>query len=538
MSIIASGIFTSATEPSFGEYLAAIIYLGFPIIGVGLMLFSRWYRSRRTTTVRRVVRRVRRHSAEQPQPRLRQPEARPALVAQVSTMRQEKPVRVVETPQTRTLAAFHQLVQEFHRVPLPRVREDAIPILAVDNDRPHWICLSLLEGKHSGIFGASQNGKGMLAQFASLCALTLGPERVEVVIIDMKRGVDYAAYAPYLEHCKLFAEHPRADGAVAQGFAYLLTKMNERYDLLDTVYPPARNMREYNQHLDVPPMLPMMVIVDEASALRGKQVNELADLTERAAAAGITLFVVTTNPDSDSLSSRTIFNLKNRVVFGINAGRFTNMVMGVSAGDELLYNPFYIPIPGIALLRREGGQAIMGRTMPLTDEIRQPLIERLIERFPRKPIVQPAANPEAEVEVSTVSEQIDLNHPSLQAFLADLLDGETLEKETATMEKGEISFPASERHFTDFNITLAVVTVAEIVAKTRAGERPTDVVKSIPGYSWRRHANFVGVYEIVYNELCASGEQEKIDAAREARRREKKAKSTMPAPGAVVKKAT
>ena len=140
--------------------------------------------------------------------------------------------------------------------------------------------------------------------------------------------------------------------------------------------------------------------------------------------------------------------------------------------------------------------------------------------------------------MSTVSEQIDLNHPSLQAFLADLLDGETLEKETATMEKGEISFPASERHFTDFNITLAVVTVAEIVAKTRAGERPTDVVKSIPGYSWRRHANFVGVYEIVYNELCASGEQEKIDAAREARRREKKAKSTMPAPGAVDKNAT
>jgi hypothetical protein len=244
-----------------------------------------------------------------------------------------------------------------------------------------WATLSLRTTDLWGwaICGATRSGKGNVLQLIALSALGLGPEAVEVWVLDPKGGLDYG-FCTRLAHTRLYTDGlSTADGSLTQGYEAAFAEMHRRQNILSTA--DARNIKEYHAKGNDP--LPYLVLIaDEIANIDSAQRQLLTKLACMSAASGIVLLAATQYPTADVLPTQVQTNLHNRLVFRLPSSRYTDVALGLGRGERNSYDPSAISGPGIAILRRSG-QEVVGRVPELTDDLRQELITSLRERWPR-----------------------------------------------------------------------------------------------------------------------------------------------------------
>lgn len=388
--------------------------------------------------------------------------------------------------------------------------QDAIPFLS---DGQTYESVSLLAGKHIGIFGASQNGKGNLEQLLALSALQLGPAQATVWILDPKSGVDYKDIAFYTKHGRLYADVPNVDGSLDDGFTAVIEEMHDRYSKFQGMRPTARNLREYNSRAAVP--LPaMLVIIDEVKMLNQPQREKLDKLAQMAAASGITLLIATTYPTANHLSSLVQANLKVRIVFGFATTKYTEVALGLDRGEDHLYEPGAISEPGVAIVRYEGGREVLGRVPHLTDSVLHEMTSVVQRQYPRLP----DAGAPLGMEVSTISDAAWQGASLLQSMLGVKTSGEMpaeLSRPASVVSPG-VSASASE--ISRFTVPLPDAEIARIVSLVYGGETKTTIVTGIKGRTSKNHSRYAGYYDTIYNQLLGEGNGPLIEAARQRRK--------------------
>lgn len=316
-----------------------------------------------------------------------------AAVARMATQTSSPAMMVAEPPKAR-MAPSRQVAPpdmwQATRAALARLPK-ATPLRPADGlhipilfDGIRWHTLNLSTDLHWGVFGTTGSGKGNFLQHLVLQALHAGPKLVQVVIIDWKAGVDYT-FCKHIEHATLY----KRDGT-AEGLTAMVRLMNQRLDLMEQV--DARNMPEYNAKVHSDQQLPWVIVVaDEIGDASNTEQRQIETLARMARAAGIILFVSTQYPTVEVLSSQIQANVPNRVVFRVVASSYSGVALRRQKADPGMFEPAAIPkdLPGVAVLRTDGGDEALGRVPHITDYTRWELIAELAAAWtkPEEPVV-------------------------------------------------------------------------------------------------------------------------------------------------------
>lgn len=191
---------------------------------------------------------------------------------------------------------------------------------------------------HSLVAGATGSGKSVLIQAILLdIAATNGKGLAQIVLIDPKMGVDYAALAdlPQMRE-PIVTTRERATEVLAG----LVDEMESRYTKFKAVN--ARDLTAFNAKATFEERLPMMFLVhdefadwmfdDDYKSAVGAAVKRLG---VKARAAGIHLIFAAQRPDKDVMPMQLRENLGNRLILKV-ASEATSKIALDRPGAELL----------------------------------------------------------------------------------------------------------------------------------------------------------------------------------------------------------
>lgn len=191
---------------------------------------------------------------------------------------------------------------------------------------------------HSLVAGATGSGKSVLIQAILLdIAATNAKELAQVVLVDPKMGVDYAALEA-LPHMRepIITTRERA----AEVLSELVEEMESRYRTFATAR--ARDLATYNAKSPPESRLPMIFLVhdefadwmleDDYKAAVGAAVQRLG---VKARAAGIHLIFAAQRPDKDVMPMQLRENLGNRLILKV-ASEATSKIALDRPGAEML----------------------------------------------------------------------------------------------------------------------------------------------------------------------------------------------------------
>ncbi len=191
---------------------------------------------------------------------------------------------------------------------------------------------------HSLVAGATGSGKSVLIQAILLDIAATNPkELAQIVLIDPKMGVDYAALED-LPHMRepIITSRERA----AEVLATLVEEMENRYRMFAAAR--ARDLATYNAKAQPDERLPMIFLVhdefadwmldDNYKSAVGAAVQRLG---VKARAAGIHLIFAAQRPDKDVMPMQLRENLGNRLILKV-ASEATSKIALDRPGAELL----------------------------------------------------------------------------------------------------------------------------------------------------------------------------------------------------------
>ena len=204
---------------------------------------------------------------------------------------------------------------------------------------------SLVEFPHLLIGGATQAGKTTLTH-AWICALILHtpPERLNLVLIDLKGGVEYTRYKelPHLWH------YESNDGPVS-GFVKDRAKAVPVLELLRwemdrrlAMFEPSgvQNIAAWNHRHRTNPMPRLVVFIDELASLmlepdlKKDAERLLADLGARGRAPGIHLIIATQRPEVSVVSGRIKGNIDGRACFRVPDNASSMVILDDVSGAQ------------------------------------------------------------------------------------------------------------------------------------------------------------------------------------------------------------
>jgi len=174
------------------------------------------------------------------------------------------------------------------------------------------VWFSLAKAPHLLVAGTTGSGKStFLNQLLTATLMCYTPEQVRIVLVDLKRGVEFGAYegVPHLWRDNAYS--PEQAHASVQN---LIEIMDSRYWKLSQAH--ARSIDEPT----APEMYRILVVIDELAALVSGYPELQADiirLAQLGRAAGIHLVLSTQHPSRDVINGQ----LKSNVIAAIMRGR-------------------------------------------------------------------------------------------------------------------------------------------------------------------------------------------------------------------------
>lgn len=191
---------------------------------------------------------------------------------------------------------------------------------------------------HSLVAGATGSGKSVLIQAILLdIAATNSKELAQIVLVDPKMGVDYAALED-LPHMRepIITTRDRA----AEVLAGLVEEMENRYRTFAAAR--ARDLATYNAKANPEERLPMIFLVHDEfadwmldDAYKSAVGAAVQRLGVKARAAGIHLIFAAQRPDKDVMPMQLRENLGNRLILKV-ASEATSKIALDRPGAELL----------------------------------------------------------------------------------------------------------------------------------------------------------------------------------------------------------
>jgi hypothetical protein len=194
-----------------------------------------------------------------------------------------------------------------------------IPIGATAAGRDLWV--SILEGDSFLVAGSRSMGKtGCL--HSMIQALQHGGQ-VEVYAFDGKDGVEFARY-------------------IGQPKFHYVTSLKQTLDELKAIANERRkallasgqpNILKYNETHPDEPLLPIVLIVDEAALTSDDEKAGLVEIVERERATGFYPILATNRPEQSALLVKS--NLVTRICFPVPSFHASQMVLGQNGAESL-----------------------------------------------------------------------------------------------------------------------------------------------------------------------------------------------------------
>lgn len=202
-----------------------------------------------------------------------------------------------------------------------------IPIGATIEGDPLWV--SLADAPHMLVAGTTGSGKSMfLNQTIISLALQYRPNQLRMLLVDLKRGVEFGPYES-LPHVNSIAYTP--EEAMSQ-----LGRMNEemeaRYSRLQD--EGARNISEFEGGMPY-----VAVVIDELAALVEDYPDvqeQIISLAQLGRAAGIHLLLATQHPSRDVLKGRLKANVASCIAFATSSRIDSQVIIGHGGAERLL----------------------------------------------------------------------------------------------------------------------------------------------------------------------------------------------------------
>lgn len=194
-----------------------------------------------------------------------------------------------------------------------------MPIGSTASGRDLW--LSLLEGDSFLVAGSRGMGKTGFIHGAIQALLKGGA--VEIYGFDGKSGVEFARYGEY-------------------PFFHLVTKLGKTLDDLNGIARERRLMLlssgqpdiiRYNALAQGNPMLPIVIVVDEAALTTDEEKAGLVKIIERERATGFYPILATNRPEASALLVKS--NLVTRICFPVPSWHASQMALGQNGAESL-----------------------------------------------------------------------------------------------------------------------------------------------------------------------------------------------------------
>lgn len=253
-------------------------------------------------------------------------------------------------------------------------QNNSIPVLY---DGKQWHNITLGKDGHWGVFGTSGSGKGNVLQLVALSALSLGPDRANLTILDGKGGLDYA-FALDIENATL-----HYGDNLDYGCEMVVQEMQRRQGIL--MAARKRNVNEYNKANPNNPIPLQVVIADELLSFSDDAKDNLSLFAAQCRAMGGVLVIATQYPTTDVIPSQVQANVTNRLVGRLVSSEHSRVALRRIKADNSTFEPAMIPreYPGIMVLRQDSGNEILGRSPELTESLVSNWINDLVSQYPR-----------------------------------------------------------------------------------------------------------------------------------------------------------
>lgn len=404
-----------------------------------------------------------------------------------------------------TISLRERTIRALETIPLPsalpmppRRVEYEIPFMY---DGTRWLSIKLGRDGDWGVFGQKGGGKGNLLQHIVIHSLWMGPERVQMVVIDRKGGLDYSL-CDEVAHARLYYNQQ-----ITEGLLYLIDQMEGRNELLRKSH--SRNLEEYTRVTGI--RLPLVVcILDEIADYDNKQKALVETLVRMARAAGFVIFLATQYPTADVLSSQIQVNVTNRVVFKLASSQNNWVALRRNTdGEGGLFDPSAIPLTrrGVGVCRLDTGEECLGQVPEVGDGWRRDTFQLIIARWPK--VV------DANAVVSTTSNVANdtfKNAPELDKKIANLTHRGSQSDLAVPGEVRESSGSLGEvREVREVRASLSTTDFVRIAMQIAAGQRTrTQIIKGMPGYQGPLYKEFAALYNEIEAEVkeAASGNKD------------------------------
>lgn len=195
-------------------------------------------------------------------------------------------------------------------------------------------------GPHTLIAGETGSGKGVLTQGLLMQLIAFNdPERAELILIDPKKGVDFA-WLDDTPHMKrpIITEMPDAERV----FLELVAEMDKRYETFSQAR--VQNIAQYNDKAAPGERMSRIFLVhDEIGEWMAREkdyaemvLSAVSSLGMKARAAGIHLVLITQRADADAVPTRLRDNMGNRFCLKVQNATGSRMVLNTGGAERLL----------------------------------------------------------------------------------------------------------------------------------------------------------------------------------------------------------
>jgi DNA segregation ATPase FtsK/SpoIIIE-like protein len=261
-------------------------------------------------------------------------EARSRAFPALHTLQQRNDASAASAEAVKQQAAAWPRVVRLHEIASDpaTVQRLALGVTVDESGRPMPVTAALGEMVHVAVGGSSGWGKSIFLKALGL-QLATAAEPIELAMVDLE-GVTFAAFS---RADRLLWPIAETTGQALRIMAYVLEEMERRRALFHE-FPGVDSLSAYNARAGDEQLAPLVVLVDEATALLADRSvhNRTKELVLRARKFGIWFVLGGQDWKASSLDTALRNMLATRVQFHTSSGSQSRMLLGDGAAAGLV----------------------------------------------------------------------------------------------------------------------------------------------------------------------------------------------------------